>query len=228
MERVMLLSSSAVPACSACAACAAVLLCLFAVGAEDGPKPLAEDRFEAGKLDPAWTVLRESPGRWRLREGGFEVRVEPGDANSVRNALLRDAPDRGKGRYAVEVTVTNLAAPTKQWEQAGIVWYIDSRPVLKLMKELVDGKLVVVPNLVPMDARSVRLRLTVGPDGFVAEFRPLGDDGAPKGEFKEAGRGALPAPKAGVREQVSIQCYHGPEDAEHWIRFDDFRVTAVP
>ena len=41
----------------------------------------------------------------------------------------------------------------------------------------------------------------------------------------DAAEGPLPA---GPNEQVSIQCYQGPPDAEHWIRFDDFRVLELP
>ena len=43
-----------------------------------------------------------------------------------------------------------------------------------------------------------------------------------KGEYQKAGEGRLPPPN---KDQISIQCYHGPPNAEHWIRFDDFRVT---
>jgi len=54
------------------------------------------DRFE-GALDRGWTFIREAPERHRIRDGGFEIRAEPGDANSVKNALVRPAPDRRKG-----------------------------------------------------------------------------------------------------------------------------------
>jgi hypothetical protein len=56
-------------------------------------------------------------------------------------------------------------------------------------------------------------------DQFTAQFRP---DAA--GDFKTAASGAL-AP--GADEQISIQCYNGPPDAEHWIRFDDFRIVQL-
>ena len=36
--------------------------------------------------------------------------------------------------------------------------------------------------------------------------------------------GKLPGPGD---DRVSIQCYNGPPDAEHWIRFDDFRVVEL-
>jgi hypothetical protein len=56
-------------------------------------------------------------------------------------------------------------------------------------------------------------------DHFVAQYRPDA-----KGEFQTAAEGRLPG--AG-KDQLSIQCYNGPSDAEHWIRFDDFRVLEL-
>ncbi len=48
--------------------------------------------------------------------------------------------------------------------------------------------------------------------------------GDAKGEFLTAATGELPAAGA---DEVSLQCYHGPPDAEHWIRFDDFRILKL-
>ena len=65
-------------------------------------------------------------------------------------------------------------------------------------------------------------RISCSPDGpkdRIAQFRPEG-----KGEFKTAAEGKLPAPG---KDEVSIQCYNGPPDAEHWIRFDDFRIRRI-
>ena len=45
-----------------------------------------------------------------------------------------------------------------------------------------------------------------------------------EGEFQTAATGKLPPPG---EDEVSIQCYNGPPDAEHWIRFDDFRVLKL-
>ena len=46
-----------------------------------------------------------------------------------------------------------------------------------------------------------------------------------KGEFLTAGKGRLPAQG---KDHVSIQCYNGPPDAVHWIRFDDFSIGKLP
>ena len=185
-----------------------------------GPEVLFEDRFD-GKLGEGWSWLREDPKTWRFRDKALEIRVEPGVADTVKNALVREAPDRSKGKYAFEVTVTSLAQPIRQYEQAGLTLYHDGKPVFKLVKELVDGKIWVVaaPNKVPMDAKTVQLRLIVTAEGFEAQFRPDG-----KGEFKTATQGKLPPPG---KDQISVQCYQGPPDAEHWFRFEDFRVLKL-
>ena len=182
------------------------------------PKVLFEDRFD-GKLADGWSWLRENPKTWRFRDGALEIRVEPGAANNVKNALVREAPDRAKGKYAFEVTVTALAKATQQFEQAGLTLYHDGKPVFKLVKELIDGGLYIIPGKVAMDAKTVQLRLVVTADGFEAQFRPEG-----KGEFKTAAKGKLPPPG---KDQISIQCYNGPPDAEHWFRFRDFRILKL-
>jgi hypothetical protein len=181
-------------------------------------KVALEDRFD-GKLGEGWTWLREDSKTWRIQNNALEIRVEPGVNMTVKNALVRPAPDRAKGKFAVEVTVTNTVKPTNQFEQAGITWYKDGKPVFKLVKELVSDKLLIVPGGKPMDAETVQLRLVVTADSWTAQYRPDA-----KGEFETAATGKLPPPG---KDEVSIQCYNGPADAEHWIRFDDFRILEL-
>jgi hypothetical protein len=177
-----------------------------------------EDRF-AGKLGDGWTWWRENPKAWQIENGRLEIHVEPGVAENVKNALLRPAPDRSKGTYAVEVTVTFTSPPTKQYEQAGITWYQKGKPVFKLVHEHIDGHDYIIPGKVPAPEKTVRLRLLVTADKYTAQFQ-LGA----QGEYKTAASGAL-APSAD--EQVSIQCYQGPADAAHWMRFEDFQIVRV-
>jgi hypothetical protein len=178
-----------------------------------------EDRFDS-KLDEGWSWLRENPSAWRMKEGALEIRVQPGVANNVKNALVRKAPDRNSGQFAIDVTVTNAKKPIQQYEQAGITWYNNGKPVFKLVKELVDGKLMIIPGRKLMSSEKVQLRLIVTSDSFTAQFRPNCE-----GEFQTAATGKLPAPN---NDQVSIQCYNGPPNAEHWIRFDNFRISELP
>jgi hypothetical protein len=182
------------------------------------PEVVFEDAFK-GKPGEGWTWLRENPKAWRIAEDALELRIEPGDAQTVKNALLRDVPDRSKGPLAIEVTVTSLSPPKVQYEQAGLPWSHDGKRGLKFVKELADGKLLTTPGRLPMDAKTVQLRLVVDGARLTAQFRPDG-----KGEFKTAAEAKLPE---GGKDQISIQCYHGPTDVEHWIRFDDFRIVRL-
>ena len=52
-----------------------------------------------------------------------------------------------------------------------------------------------------------------------AQYRPEGET-----DFKTADTGNLPPPG---QDQVSIQCYNGPEDEAHWIRFEDFCIKKI-
>ena len=177
-----------------------------------------EDNFD-GNLDAGWLWLREHPDHWRIVDSGLEIRVEPGVADTVKNALLRPAPDRSQGSFAIEVTVSNHTLPTQQYEQAGITWYNDGTPVFKEVKELIDGDLYIIPGKQPMPTKSVRLRLIVTADSWEATYRPEGES-----DFTTTATGELPAPKY---DQVSIQCYNGPEEGEHWIRFEGFCIKKL-
>jgi len=181
-------------------------------------KVVFEDSFE-GKLKPGWKWIREVPEAWRLRDGALEIKLMPGDAQTVRNALVRPAPDRRTGRYALELTVRNLTVPTEQYEQAGITWYHNGQPVFKLVKERVNGQLMIIPGRKPMTEPTVQLRLVVAGRRFTAQYRPGG-----RGAWQTAAQGELPPPG---RDEVSIQGYHGPPNAAHWIRFDDFRIVRL-
>ena len=77
-----------------------------------------EDCFDHHLAD-GWSWIRQQPARWCVRDGALEIRLMPGDAKTVENALVRKAPDRRAGPLAIEVTVTALSEPVQQYEQAG-------------------------------------------------------------------------------------------------------------
>ena len=176
------------------------------------------DAFD-GALDSGWSWLRERPDDWRVQNGGLEICVRPGVKDTVQNALLRPAPDRGKGDYAIEVTIANHTHPTQQYEQAGITWYHNGEPVFKEVKELIDGDLYIIPGKKPVRTQSVRLRLVVTASTWEAQYRAEGESA-----FQTAFQGDLPPPGD---DQVSIQCYNGPEEGNHWIRFSDFCIKRL-
>ena len=85
-----------------------------------------------------WGIWSPSLGDWVI-DDGLDIVVEPGLNDTVKNALIRVAPDRSKGKYQIEVTVHTLTHPTNQFEQAGITWYQNGDPMFKEVKELIDG-----------------------------------------------------------------------------------------
>ena len=115
-----------------------VLILFMVLGGQslagDGePEVLLHDSLK-GKLAEGWEWLRENPKTWRHTENGLEIRVEPGLAATVKNALVRKAPDRSQGKYALEVTVEFTAA------KAGVF------PIIcQLHPAHVGGQLVVLP-----------------------------------------------------------------------------------
>jgi hypothetical protein len=208
----------------------AAMACAVASPAAE-PQVVFEDAFQV-KPGPGWSWLREHPGYWRFGEKALEIRVEPGRAPDVKNALVRPAPDRSQGKYAIEVTITNTVPATNQYEQAGITWYVDGKPVVKIVKELVKGEPCMIlggpkaaagkqggPRRAVLADKTARLRLVVTADEFAGQYQA----GA-KGKFESLGAGALPPAK---NDQVSIQCYNGAAEAEHWFRFENFRILRV-
>ena len=110
---------------------------------------------------------------------------------------MRDVPVlRPDRKIAFQVTITNLSTPIQQYEQAGITWYHDARPVFKLVKELVDGQLMIIPGRAAVASETVQLRLVVSGRDYEAQFRPDA-----KGEFKVVATGQLPE---GGKHQVSM------------------------
>lgn len=190
---------------------------------------LFQDDFE-GELGNGWRWIRENRDGWRVLPEGLEIRVAPGNMwgpeNSGKNLLVRDLPEPGEKIVEIQVTVENR--PTEQYEQVDLVWYYDDSHMVKLGQELVDGKLSIVMGreegdrtrtlaIIPLDSFLVQLRLTGTGNKVEGHFRP----GA-TGDWKKAGECGLPVKG---KAKVAIQCYQGPEDAEHWARITDFSIA---
>lgn len=189
-------------------------------GAENRDEIVFADEFDKEPHE-SWRWLREDPDARRIRDEALEIRALPGDANTVKNALVREAPDRRGGkRYAIEVTLTNVTPPTEQWEQLGFTWYHEGKPVFKFVKERIDGETYIFPGKVPLEEKTVQVRLVVDGRKVIGQYRTDEDD-----EFKTAAEAEVPPP--GGKDEISLQTYHGPADAEHWMRFDDFRIYEI-
>lgn len=109
-------------------------------------KVVFKDDF-GGLLSKEWSWLREAPGAWRVESDGLHLRTMPGslwaDRNDAKNIPLVSLPgEANAANLCVEVTVTSN--PSTGGEQAGLLLYFDDANYVKLVKEIVDGRLVIV------------------------------------------------------------------------------------
>ena len=194
---------------------------------------LFQDDFKC-RLGAGWSWRREHREAWRTTEHGLEVRIEPGNmwgpANDARNLLVRSAPDVSQDEIAVSVAIENH--PTGQYEQADLVWYYDDGHMVKIGRELVDGKLSIVMGreeadktrtlaIIPIKSDSAQLQLLVKGNQIRGQFRLPNS-----GQWRDAGECDLPAP-ADAKARISLQFYQGPVNSEHWARVSVFRIRRL-
>lgn len=194
---------------------------------------LFQDEFK-GHLGEGWSWIREHPDAWRVTQHGLEVRIEPGNmwgpANNAHNLLVRPAPDASK--QEIEVSVTFETYPTNQYEQADLVWYFDDSNMVKIGRELVDGKVSIVMGreqadktrtlaIIPIKTDAVRLQLSV--KGNRIHGRYLTPDST---AWRDAGECDPPEP-GNAKARISLQFYQGPADSEHWARVTKLRIQHV-
>jgi regulation of enolase protein 1 (concanavalin A-like superfamily) len=191
-------------------------------------KVLFKDDFSQAPAE-GWSWVREDPSAWEVADGALRVRTLPGtlwgERNNAVNVITRSAPEAAE--YATEAIVTKL--PEENGEQAGLLWYLDDANNIKLVKEMVGGRLVIVmareeqdqPGVVgevPFEPATAQLRLALDGGRVTGHYRASDEeDWQPVGECE-------PVEGAGVG-----LCTHGsvPDDEERWAQFERFRVLAL-
>jgi regulation of enolase protein 1 (concanavalin A-like superfamily) len=205
----------------------AMVVCSGAVGRAAEEKVLFTDRFE-GKLAEGWSWIREDKEAWRVAKDALKIRSLPGVIAQAKNVLVREAPAADGRQVAAEVTISNTCK--EQYEQVGLSWYYDDQHLVKLVKEKVDGEMWLVMGrghptqgkLVakePLKEEKLTLRLTVDGNNITGFTRA--DE---KAEWRKIGTCELPGEG---KARIALQTHHGPANAEHWARFEQFRVLEI-
>jgi regulation of enolase protein 1 (concanavalin A-like superfamily) len=209
-----------------------VTLLGYGVVRGQGQTDYFSDSFK-GKLGEGWSWVRENPATWRISEKGLQIRIEPGNMwggqNNARNVLVRALPAVTQDPIEVSVALENR--PTNQYEQFDLVWYYDDSNMVKLGQELVDGKLCIVMGREEGDKTRTIVIVPLDPSSARVEVRFLADKNQLRGEFRLAGATEwrlagncdMPAP-ANAKPRISLQCYQGPPDQEHWATISNFRI----
>lgn len=194
-------------------------------------KPVFTDGFR-GKLQPGWKWLREDTNTWKITAEGLRIKIEPGNmwgpANDGKNVLIRPLPDDPEKTTVISVTVSNV--PNHQYEQVDLVWYYDDSHQVKIGLEEVFKKLMIVMGReekdrirtlieAPIDFHMVDLRLTRKGNNIKGEFRKHGTT-----EWRLAGQCDLP-PSNGKKPRITLQCYQGSKDLDHWALIRDFSIS---
>ncbi len=202
-----------------------------------GVDVLFEDNFD-GTLSPEWQAIGLTKDDYRIRDGGLEMRVQPGRRTRDTPMLLVLLPFDTSETVTASVEVTPLDRFTEPNESAGLfLTDADSRE-FGAEKRNLDGHLVFSPGndefigekgeegdpqqyalkFWPANEAYGALRIIVR--GHYGHFQ-VGP--SRKGKYLNFFHSALREnePKRGF----CLSASGGPSDRDHWVRFDNFRVT---
>lgn len=175
-----------------------------------------------------WMWIRETPAAHRSSEQGLEIQLEPGSlmggGTGVKNILVRPLP---AGATMVDLTVD--FQPKLQFEQAGLILYVNDDQYIKLVKEFVDGTpwivmaieidtQIKVLNKIPALEGPVKLRLDIEKDLVSGGYM----DG--EGKIVEAAYGEFPMKS---QAQIGLFCQNGTEGDPRWARYTDFGIFSA-
>ena len=176
-------------------------------------------------LDKGWNFVREDKADWRLKDGNLQLLAQPSNIwgkknDKTENFLLRALPGP---RFTVEVTVD--FNPRKEYEQAGLMLYVDDDNYIKFDRELYGGQsctLVLeskakpkVIKKIPFREGKLRLRLEIA-DGKVKAMVKAPDSK----EWTTHGETTLPGSSDKVK--VGLFALLGDAKAPRWATFSDF------
>ncbi|HPO08631.1 MAG TPA: DUF1349 domain-containing protein [bacterium] len=182
------------------------------------------DVFKVNPEEP-WAWIRENKEFHRSGEKGLEIRPEPGglmgDGQDAKNILVKPLPPD-----AYLVTVYVQANHRSQYEQGGLILYLDDNNYIKFVLEMVDGKhwfvLVCeldakpkVINKLPASEKGGWIILQLK-DQTVTAFSCDGKVGTVK--IGTADFPMEPRPRIGIFTQS------GEPGSDRWVTFRDFVI----
>jgi len=217
----------------------AILFFLLSIGilplaAED---ILFEDRFEKS-LSEKWEVVGLKKEDYRIRNGGLEMRVQPGKFTQNTPMLKINLPFTSASTVTASVDVTILENFTEPSEMAGVALTHNQQTVFSVRKERIHGHLVFAPGspkfvgergeeddprkyavtFYPVLEKSGPLRIIVRPHYAHFQVGPSED-----GEYQNFFHSAIHRNTS--KRGFALFAAGGSKDKTHWVRFDNFIVT---
>ena len=215
-----------------------LLVCaLPAAGQPERDRVVFQDDFKTG-LSPKWKAVGLKPEDFRVRDGGVEMRVRPGKLGADTPMLKVTLPLAATDSFIGSVKVTPLTEFTADGETAGLFFLDDTGWEVAAKKERGGGKTGFAPGKYRFAGRPGEegdpAKYTVAYDPAAREAGPLriivsqgyaffqvGPSAG--GEYKNYFHSAIRR-EAGDRG-FGLAAAGAPPGADHWVRFEQFRVT---
>ncbi len=200
---------------------------------------LFDDDFSDG-LASEWELIGLDAADYRIRDGGLELRVQPGkydrDTPMIRILLPFTAADRV--RASVELRL--LDEFTEPDEMAGLFLVDETSREFRATKKWIDGQLFFAPPRAEFVGESGR---EDDLSQYSYTYRPASPQAGPLRIVVDRGYAFFQVgPSSGgdylnffhsaIRRNSSARGFclsaaGGPQDQEHWVRFDNFRVVRM-
>lgn len=198
---------------------------------------LFEDSFDKG-LSDKWTVLGLEMADYRLRDGGLEVRVQPVPESGKMPMIKVLLPFKTDQTVIATVKVTLLDKFTEEGEFAGMYLIDESGADFAAKKQIVNRQLMFAPGRYRFvgnqgeegNPEKYDVTYTVAlPEAGPLRILVRGDYGyfqvgpATGDKYLNFFHSAL---RADAKQRgfclTALGC---PNEKEHWVRFDDFKVV---
>ncbi len=198
---------------------------------------LFEETFDRD-LSPRWNIVGLKADDYRLKDGGLEMRVQPGRETKDTPMLMVLLPFDTTETVIASVDLTLIDSFTEPAESAGLFLTDEDSREFGAEKMNLNGHLVYSPSEVefigkegdegdpqqyalkfwPANNAYGALRIVVRGDYGYFQVGPSKD-----GKYLNFFHSALRSdePKRGF----CLSASGGPIDGEHWVRFDNFRVV---
>lgn len=203
------------------------------VAAADGV--LFEDDFDDG-LSDKWQLVGLKEEDYRVRDGALELRVQPGKPTKETPMLKVILPLDVSGTAVASVEVSIVDEFTQFGEFAGVFLIDENGTNFGAKKQFIDGKLVFSPGKVIFAGTQAE---TADASKYTMKYSPSEKEAGPLRIVVNQGYAHFQVgPSASGRYRNFFHSaigdeYRGfgltaagaPDDAVHWVRFDNFRVT---
>ena len=216
--------------------CTVVVACLLWSPLCLAENLLFEDDFNDG-LSSKWQTVGLKKQDYRIRDGGLELRVQPGKLTPDTPMLKVTLPFTSSDTVVASVDVTILDRFTEPAEFAGLFLTAERGVEFGGKKRRLDGHLVFSPGNVEFIGKPGE---EGDPTKYTLKFWPANKDAGPlriivrdnyayfqvgpskEGKYLNFFHSAIR--KNEKQRGFSLVAAGGPDDAAHWVRFDNFRV----